>query len=269
MSHDSDVRSTSHDRHDPMLVAALAADDLAGTDRDQALALTRSCSDCATLHGDLLAVARATAAVPPPFTTRPRDFQLTRADAERLRPGGWRRLVAALAIPRPVRSRPLGIGLAALGLVGLLVGNVQIGIGGSASQAMTAADRAGAGPVASAATVDVAGEAFSSSATPAQVPDPAAAPAASVAPASASGSGNFGAALSSGAPEAIRGGPIAVNPTGGKAATTTEEPTSVGPSSGETPSGELFRPLNLLFGGAILLGIGLLLVARRRDRRSA
>ena len=269
MSHVSDVRATSHDRHDPMLVAALAADDLGGTDRDQALALTRSCSDCATLHDDLLAVARATAAVSPPFSTRPRDFQLTRADAERLRPGGWRRLVAALAIPRWVRSRPLGIGLATLGLVGLLVGNVQIGFGGgSASQAMTAADRAGAGPVASAATADVAGDAFSSAPTSAQVPDPAAAPAASVAPAAASGSGNFGAALPSGDPEGIQGGPIAANPTGGKAART-EEPTSVAPSSVGTPSGEPFRPLNLLFGGAIVLGIGLLLVARRRERRSA
>ena len=270
MSHDSDVRSTSHDRHDPMLVAALAADDLAGADRDQALALTRSCSDCTTLHDDLLAVARATAAVPPPFTTRPRDFQLTPADAARLRPGGWRRFVAALANSGSFRSRPLGVGLATLGLVGLLVGNVQLGIGsGSASQAMTQADRAAEAPAASAGTLDVAGEAFSSSATPAPVPDPAAAPAASVAPASASGSGNFGAALPSGAPEAIRGGPIAANPTGGKAATTTEEPTSVAPSSRDATAGEAFRPLNLLFGGAIVLGIGLLLVARRRDRRSA
>ena len=46
MPHVSDVRSTSHDRHDPMLVAALAADDLAGAERDQAIALTRTCADC-------------------------------------------------------------------------------------------------------------------------------------------------------------------------------------------------------------------------------
>src|SRR5258706_14901429 len=117
MSQDSDVRSTSHDRHDPMLVAALAADDLAGADRDRAIALTRSCAECATLHDDLLALARATAAAPPPIATRPRDFTLTLGDAARLRPNGWQRLVAAGSTPRSVVSRPLGVGLWSIGEV--------------------------------------------------------------------------------------------------------------------------------------------------------
>ena len=48
MPHVSEVRATDHDRHDTMLVAALAAGDLAGTERDQAIALTASCAECAT-----------------------------------------------------------------------------------------------------------------------------------------------------------------------------------------------------------------------------
>src|SRR5260221_10899224 len=112
MPHVSDVRSTSHDRHDPMLVAALAAGDLAADDRDQAIALTRACADCATLRDDLLALARATAAAAPPVAHRPRDFQLTPADAARLRPSGWRRLVGALSMSRSAVTRPLGVGLA-------------------------------------------------------------------------------------------------------------------------------------------------------------
>src|SRR3954451_12224995 len=86
MPHVSDVRATSpdHARHDLLLVAALAAGDTSGTDRDRALDLTRSCAACAELHDDLVAIARATASVPPPIADRPRDFQLTPADAARL-----------------------------------------------------------------------------------------------------------------------------------------------------------------------------------------
>ena len=77
MPHVSDVRATSHDRHDPMLVAALAAGDLAANDRDQAIALTRSCAECATLHDDLLALARATASAPP-SPAKPRQAKRSR-----------------------------------------------------------------------------------------------------------------------------------------------------------------------------------------------
>jgi hypothetical protein len=90
MPHVSEYRvQPDHAGHDRLLVAALAAGDLAGTDRDHALDLTRSCSACAELHDDLVAIARATAVVPPPVAARPRDFQLTPADAARLRRVGW------------------------------------------------------------------------------------------------------------------------------------------------------------------------------------
>jgi len=139
MPHDTDVRSTSHDRHDALLVAALAAGDLSGTDRDHATTLLRTCQECASLHDDLVLIARATVAVPPPIATRPRDYRLTAEQAARLRPGGWRRFVGALAGPQFAFSRPLGIALTTIGLAGLLLANVSLpNLGGaSASAPMT------------------------------------------------------------------------------------------------------------------------------------
>jgi hypothetical protein len=270
MPHVSDVRSTSHDRHDPMLVAALAADDLAGTDRDQAIALTRSCPECATLHDDLLALARATAATPPPIATRPRDFRLTPADAARLRPSGWRRLVAAASSSRTIFSRPIGAGLATLGLVGLLIGNVQLGSNsaGAVSQAATS----GAGPAAAApssrnfTSLDAA-PAASGGAAEGLVPAalPVASPAASAA-AVDTVRGGTGSASGSGLPDEVHAAPLGVLP--GKAAASqlaATEPLA----SGESVSTEPFRPLNLLFGAAVVVGIALLVGSMLRGRRTA
>ena len=109
-----------HDQHDPILVVSLASGDLAATERDYATAqsLISSCSDCAQLHDDVLAIARATRALPPAHRTR--DFRITDADAATLRPAGWRRLVAGIA-SGPLFSRQLGAGLATLGIAGLLL----------------------------------------------------------------------------------------------------------------------------------------------------
>src|SRR5437879_2252026 len=166
MPHDTDVRSTSHDRHDALLVAALAAGDLSGTDRDHATALIRTCPDCATLHDDLVAIARATANVPPPIAARPRDYRLAPEQAARLRPGGWRRFVDALAGPQFAFSRPLGIGLTTIGLAGLLLANVSLpNLGGaSASAPMTVGAAVGGSaepaPVDQGAPNSVPGQAF-------------------------------------------------------------------------------------------------------------
>ena len=109
MPHVSEVRATDHDRHDPMLVAALAAGDLAGTDRDQAIALTTSCAECAALHDDLVAIARATATVPPPIRAR-RPRLPAHAGAGREPPAdGLAALRAAPAVAAPF-TRPLGVG---------------------------------------------------------------------------------------------------------------------------------------------------------------
>src|ERR1700752_955576 len=128
MPHVYEVRSTSHDRHDPMLVAALAAGDLAGTDRDQAIALTDTCTTCAALHADLVAIARPTTTVPPPIAFAGRDFRLSPEQAASLRPNGWRRLISLSGL-RGATTRRIGVGLATIGLAGLLIGNVQLGVG--------------------------------------------------------------------------------------------------------------------------------------------
>jgi hypothetical protein len=269
MSQDSDVRSTSHDRHDPMLVAALAADDLAGADREQAIALTRSCAECAMLHDDLLALARATAAAPPPIATRPRDFTLTPADAARLRPNGWRRLVAAASSWPSIASRPLGVGLATLGLVGLLVGNIQLSFGGAASApvgAPTTVER-GAAPAASAGSAAMVQDTAGGSSKGAASLAPDAANPVSAGQSPASRYETYGAAAATGLPTEVHGVPMAP-PT----AVDQAVPSAAGAadlSSRDAGASGPFRPLNVLFGAAIVLGIGLLVVSGLRGRRPA
>jgi hypothetical protein len=133
MPHDSE----QHAQHDPLLVVSLADGDLTGADRDLASGLIAECTACATLHDDLLAIARATAALP--TAVRPRDFQLSPEQAARLRPLGWRRFVAAFASPRLAMTRQLGIGLTTLGIAGLLVSvlpTVNLGTGSAAGASM-------------------------------------------------------------------------------------------------------------------------------------
>ena len=131
MPHDSE----RHAQHDPLLVVSLAAGDITADERNRAASLIADCAACARLHDDLLAIARATATLP--AALRPRDFQLTPEQAARLRPGGWRRFVAAFASPRLAMTRQLGVGLTTLGLAGLLVSvlpTVQLGgMGGAAA----------------------------------------------------------------------------------------------------------------------------------------
>lgn len=273
MPHDSDVRLTSHDRHDTMLVAALAAGDLDATDRDRAIVLTATCADCASLRDDLVAIARATATVPPPITAAGRDFRLTPADAARLRPGGWRRLVAAFSAPRATFTRPLGVGLTTLGLVGLLIGNVQLTPGGSASTGSAARPEA-------ASTADFGdgeGRAVASGAAPMT--------AASGAPGvvAAPGPDASSAAAASGHPDSALGGEMATDSSGPDVQSGPLDPAASGnvkpaPSARDLQSGENardamgvdpLRPLNLLFIAAVLLGLGLLVGARFRPRRTA
>jgi hypothetical protein len=121
-------RRPAHEGHDLHLIAAHVAGDLTGP--DEAVAATRlsSCPACAALHDDLRAIARATRELPVP--ARPRDFRLTPEVAERLRRGGWRRLLHALGGPSFAFVRPMGAALTTLGLAGLLLAalpGVQLG----------------------------------------------------------------------------------------------------------------------------------------------
>jgi hypothetical protein len=110
-------------------IVALDAGDLAGPDVVRAEALLVACSGCAALRDDLAAIRGAMTSLPVP--ARRRDFRLTEADAARLRPSGWRRLVAWLVAPGST-VRPLATGLATLGVVGLLLTAGLPGVGGGA-----------------------------------------------------------------------------------------------------------------------------------------
>ncbi len=132
-----------HATHDPELIAAFAAGDATGSALDEATALVAECADCAELHRDLRAITTALPELPAP--ARSRDFRLTESQADALRPSGWRGLVAAFASPRFRLAAPLGTGLAAAGLAGLLLatpGGLFVTGGATSGAAATAAPAA-------------------------------------------------------------------------------------------------------------------------------
>jgi len=180
-----DPRITAgHPAHDTVLVASLIDHSLPASDRNAAQHMVDTCRFCAELHSDLLALRNATRALPTP--PRPRDYRLTAADAERLRPAGIRRWIAAFGSPRDAITRPLAIGLTTLGIVGLLVsGAPALSIGSSSSSA--SGDRTAAGapqPAASQPALDATVSAPAAGAGAAEATGaPVAAAAASAAPA--------------------------------------------------------------------------------------
>ncbi len=279
--------SEQHAQHDPLLVVSLAAGDLTGADRDFASSLIATCAECANLHDDLLAIARATAALP--TAVRPRDFQLSPEQAARLRPMGWRRLVTAFASPRLAMTRQLGIGLTTLGLAGLLVSvlpTVQIGMGGSAAAPVpangapsTTDQRAalGAESAASGAPSAAASAAASASASTDLVPmastpsasafaSMAAAPSASLVQGSADGqpstSDGYGVAQSQASPSGDRTTANGDGIAGGNSSQAPVERESLD----QSVAGEPGLPL-LLVTSAILLAAGIFLLVARRIAR--
>ncbi|MBF6606347.1 MAG: hypothetical protein IVW53_12265 [Chloroflexi bacterium] len=114
-----------HDRHDGIVIAAYAADDLTGVDLAAAAALVDGCPDCALLAADLRSIAIATSVLPVP--PRERDFRLSTTDAARLRRSHHWWMLGGLARGGwPLR--PVGVGLATLGLAGLLFSTIP-GVG--------------------------------------------------------------------------------------------------------------------------------------------
>ena len=114
--------SVGHADHDLLVVAAHAAGDATGADLARAAQLVDSCQACAALFADLQAIQAATAELPAPVRTR--DFRLSEQDAARLRPAGWRSILAMLRSPRLTFAQPVAVGMATLGLVGLLVASL-------------------------------------------------------------------------------------------------------------------------------------------------
>jgi len=115
--------TAAHGGHDRLLIAATVGRGAqAVAPPSLAQALLAACTECARLHADLFALALALPIATTP--ARPRDFTLTAADAERLRPRGLRRWLALIGTSRDTITRPLAIGFTTLGLAGLLVATV-------------------------------------------------------------------------------------------------------------------------------------------------
>lgn len=111
-----------HATHDPVLVAALAAGDVPPTERVQAEALVSGCTECASLHADLLAISTAVRTLPLTEPHAPRDFRLTSEAAERLDRGARiRHFLRPFGGASFGLGRPVGAALATLGLVGILL----------------------------------------------------------------------------------------------------------------------------------------------------
>jgi hypothetical protein len=123
-----------HALHDEELVVALASGSLEDeADVERAKALADRCALCRELRRDIGTIGEALRAEAQGTVTAPRDFRLTLEDARRL--GGPVRAGGFLAAFRRSFARaagPVGASMAALGMVGLLVGSVGLG-GGAAS----------------------------------------------------------------------------------------------------------------------------------------
>jgi hypothetical protein len=260
--------AAAHASHDTMLVASLADHSISSAERISAETQVAACGACAEIYADLLALTAATKALPTP--TRPRDFALTAADAARLRPGGWRRLVAAFGTSRDLLSRPLAVGLTSLGLAGLLVSSIPSMLSGSAASAPTSINGGARGP----ASVEAAPGSpqtlqDSSGVAAAAIPSAAAsavglAPVVGVAggpvPAASPGSADYGAvkgAFQSPTPgdQAIR------NSTASGAAGATEGPPTLDSSPESTLAAAPGIPTLVLLSAAFLIaGLGLFLI---------
>lgn len=126
--------ASNHANHDQTLIAGHAAGDLSNLDTAAAAGLLSSCSSCAQLHRDLVAISAATRALPR-SAHAPRDFRLTAEQAGRLRRGSWLR-----GLLRPVASarsatRPMAAAFTSIGVAGLLVAAIVPSLLGSAASA--------------------------------------------------------------------------------------------------------------------------------------
>src|SRR5262245_45751741 len=142
---------SDHARHDLDLIARHAAGDLADSDLAAADRLLSTCTSCADLRRDLVAIAAAIRALPASTSTR--DFRLDESQAAALRRGSWLR-----ALLRPFAAtrsglRPMAAAFASLGVAGLLFVTVLQSLGSPASAPapeMFTGQGQGQGPAASA-----------------------------------------------------------------------------------------------------------------------
>jgi hypothetical protein len=204
------VPRADHHSHDQLLVASLLDRSTDERDRERGEVLVATCSECAALQRDLVALRDATRALPVPPRTR--DYAIASEDARRLRRGGWRRLVALFGSTRDALTKPLAVSLTTIGLAGLLLANAPgLSFGGGATSGSPTIGQA-VGGAGSGTTSESYGGARE-------------APLASAAP----------SAATSGAPAAALALPASAPPSGG--------PERAAPSAEPVPSGEAFDTL--------------------------
>jgi hypothetical protein len=122
-----------HSNHDSNLIAGHAAGDLTDSERSRAQALVETCSPCAELHRDLIAIAAATRSLPN-LAKAPRDFRLDAEQAARLRRGTWLRTALRPFAASGSATRPLAAAFTSLGIAGVFVVTILPGLlGGPAS----------------------------------------------------------------------------------------------------------------------------------------
>jgi hypothetical protein len=128
------MHHANHAQHDLTLIAGHAAGDLSETDRLRADVLISTCTSCADVRRDLVAIAAATRSLPAPAMPA-RDFRLLPEQAERLRRGSWLRGVLRPFAASGSAVRPIAAAFTSLGLAGLLVASVMPSLLGSAGAA--------------------------------------------------------------------------------------------------------------------------------------
>jgi anti-sigma factor RsiW len=254
---------TTHPTHDPELIAAAVGGVLEPSERRQVDSWLSTCRACAELHSDLLSIASAQRTVPTP--ARPRDFQLTPADAHRLRPHGIRAILAAIGSSRDAFTKPLAVGLTTLGLVGLLVGTVPVFGSGNVSTILSTVG-APVGAADASKNGDGDGTVFGGQ----DLAPPSAAAAAPIYPdASAAASAAPQPDAVSGAPEIASAAPREV--TGASASEAADGGGAVLDANGDTEtlrsSAQADGPSGLLIGSVLLLVAGLVLFGARRLAR--
>ncbi len=239
--------AADHVSHDLTLIAGHAAGDLSDTDRVHADALVSSCTQCADLRRDLVAIAAATRSLPAPAMPA-RDFRLQPEQAERLRRGSWLRAALRPFAGSGSALRPMATAFTSLGLAGLLVATVIPSLLGSAAGAPGAA----------------ADQAFEAARASAGAPAPGATQG-RVAPQAAQPSNDREMEDASGVPVLVSsGGKITSEPTGAPPVAVGNDATEDTDAPGDLATTGTAPAVNPLTAGSLgLLLVGLLLFGLR------
>jgi hypothetical protein len=235
-----------HALHDEELIAGFATDGDAADGAARARSLIERCVTCRDLHADLVAIGAALGATENAEAVAasqraPRDFRLSFETANELRPGSVvRRLRDRVMDAIGSFSRPVGLSMASLGVVGLVLGTLTFG--GLGGAALAPADNGGPGAMGATA-----------------------APGAQATGGTSEVAGPTGTALQS-----LRLSTFDSGPSAGPAATDSREgtppPGEATPGSGAPVNGGPALPALIVGGSALLLagGVALLILGSRR-----